>query len=126
MAYRIAADIIILLHFAWIVFLTVGFPVVLAVNRAGWRIFHFMALVVTLLMQLTGTVCPLTYCEAFLRSQGRETAVYPGDFMIEWIEYIIYVEDATLRAITLCTIGFLAVVVSSFWFRPLRVHRHDR
>jgi len=126
MAYRIAADITILLHFAWILFLTMGFPVVLAVNRAGWRIFHFIALVVTVLMQVTGTICPLTYCEAYLRSQGRETDLYPGAFMIEWIEHIIYVGDATLPAITLCTIGFLAVVVSSFWFRPPRMHSRDR
>ena len=80
------------------------------------------ALIITILMQLTKTICPLTYLEAYLKSRDISEAVYPGSFIIERIEDIIYVEDVvTLERISYLTIVFFIIVLFSFWFRPVRL-----
>ena len=119
MFYKIAADLVIFLHFLWIAFVILGFPIFLFLNLRGWRIFHLAALIVMIIMQLTRTICPLTYLEAYLKSKGASGQVYAGQFMIETIEKLIYVENLTLEKITYLTIIFFIAVLLSFWFKPL-------
>jgi len=120
MLYRIAADLVIFIHFLWIAFVILGFPVFLIFNLPKWRVIHLTALIGMIVMQLTRTICPLTYLEAYLKSKGASGQVYPGQFMIHTIEKLIYVEELTLEKITCATIIFLVVVLLSFWFRPVR------
>ena len=120
MLYRIAADIVIFIHFLWIAFVILGFPVVLIFNFPKWRVVHLAALIGMVVMQLTRTICPLTYLEAYLKSKGASGQVYPGQFTIHAIEKLIYVEDLTLEKITYATIIFLIAVLLSFRFRPVR------
>lgn len=119
MIYDVLAGLIIAVHFAWILFLIFGLPVLMALDMRRLRIFHFAALVGTVLMQATGTVCPLTYLEAALRS-GGQASVYPGQFITECLESIIYVNDLTLKTVQALTIILLAATALSFLFRPLR------
>jgi hypothetical protein len=119
MPYRVAADFVIFLHFLWIAFVILGFPVFFFLNWPKWRIFHLSTLIAMIVMQLTRTICPLTYLEAYLKSKGESGSVYPGQFMIDTIEKLIYVEDLTIEKITYATIIFLIVVLLSFWFRPV-------
>jgi hypothetical protein len=119
MSYRIAADFVIFAHLLWIAFVILGFPVFFYLNWPKWRIFHLITLIAMIVMQLTRTICPLTYLEAYLKSKGESGRVYPGQFMIDTMEKLIYVEDLTLEKITYATIIFLIVVLLSFWFRPL-------
>jgi hypothetical protein len=119
MFYGVAADGVIFLHFLWIAFVILGFPIFLFLNLPGWRIFHLAALIAMIIMQLTRTICPLTYLEAYLKSKGASGQVYPGQFMIETIEKLIYVENLTLEKITYLTIIFFIAVLLSFWFKPL-------
>jgi hypothetical protein len=120
MPYRIAADAVIVLHLLWIAFVIVGFPFFLYLNHRVGRLIHVAALTSMVIMQLTHTVCPLTYLEAYLKSRGEAGFVYPGEFMIGTIERLIYVEDLTLEKIMYVTILYLAVVALSFWFRPIK------
>jgi hypothetical protein len=119
MFYRIASDLVIFIHFLWIVLIILGFPIFLYLNLPVWRIFHLAILIAMIIMQLTHTICPLTYLEAYLKSKGASGDVYPGQFMIETIERLIYVEDLTLEKITYLTMIFLIIVLLSFWFKPL-------
>lgn len=119
MPYAIAADIVIVVHFLWIAFVILGFPVFLWINSARWRLIHLAALIAMVLMQVTRSICPLTYLEAWLKSEGREAEVYSGKFLIETIERLIYVDTVTLEKITWATGAYLALIVLSFWFRPL-------
>ncbi|HOO90701.1 MAG TPA: DUF2784 family protein [Syntrophales bacterium] len=122
MFYKVSADFIIIIHLMWILFVILGFPVFLYFNLTGWRLLHVAALIITILMQLTKTICPLTYLEAYLKSRDISEAVYPGSFIIERIEDIIYVEDVvTLERISYLTIVFFIIVLFSFWFRPVRL-----
>lgn len=119
MPYAIAADIVIVLHFLWIAFVILGFPVLLWINNARWRLIHLAAVIWMVLMQLTRSICPLTYLEAWLKSEGQGAEVYSGKFLIETIERLIYVDTVTLEKITWATGTYLLLIVLSFWFRPL-------
>lgn len=125
MFYSIAADCVIFIHFLWIAFVILGFPVCLYLNWPRWRVFHLLSLIAMVIMQLTHTICPLTHLEAYLKSKGTSARVYPGKFTIETIEKLIYVEDLTLEKITYATIIFLTAVVTSFWIRPIHVKKRN-
>lgn len=120
MFYKVAADVVILIHFLWIGFVILGFPVALYFNSAKWRLIHVAAVILMIAMQLTRTICPLTYLEAWLKSGGSANSVYPGAFIAEWVERLIYVEDVTLEKIMYATMAYFALILLSFWFRPLR------
>lgn len=125
MLYRVASDLVIVVHFAWIAFLILGFPICLYLKLRTWRIVHLVALIGTVVMQLTGAICPLTYLEACLKSHGTASAVYPGQFIGQAVERLIYVEDVTLETVTKLTIVFLTAVLLSFWLRPIRFKRSN-
>jgi len=125
MFYSIAADCVIFIHFLWIAFVILGFPVFLYLNWPRWRVFHLVSLIAMVIMQLTHTICPLTHLEAYLKSKGTSGQVYPGKFTIETIERLIYVEDLTLEKITYATIIFLTAVVTSFWIRPIHIKKRS-
>jgi hypothetical protein len=74
-------------------------------------------------MQLTGTICPLTYLEVYLKSHGAAGQVYPGQFIGQTMEKLIYVEDLNLETVTRLTILFLIAVVLSFWLKPISLKR---
>lgn len=119
MFYQIAAGVVILIHFLWIAFVILGFPLFLWRNNAPWRIIHLAAVIWMVLMQVNRAICPLTYFEMWLKSEGQGTEVYPGKFMIETIEQLIYVDNVTLEMITYATAAYLVLIVLSFWFRPI-------
>jgi hypothetical protein len=120
MLYKVTADAVILIHFLWIGFVILGFPVALYFNSAKWRLIHLAAVILMIGMQVTRTICPLTYLEAWLKSGGGEAKVYPGAFIAEWVEKLIYVEDVTLEKIMYATMAYFALILLSFWFRPLQ------
>ncbi|MGE5790750.1 MAG: DUF2784 domain-containing protein [Syntrophaceae bacterium] len=119
MSHQIAADIVIVIHFLWIAFVILGFPVFLWINSARWRLIHLAAVIWMVLMQITRSICPLTYLEAWLKSEGQGAEVYSGKFIIETMERLIYVDNVTLEKITYATGVYLTLIVLSFWFRPI-------
>jgi len=119
MFYQLAADIVVLIHFLWIAFVILGFPVFLWLNSARWRLIHLAAVIWMVLMQITRSICPLTHLEAWLKSEGQVTEVYSGKFIIETLERLIYVDNVTLEKITYATGIYLTLIVLSFWFRPI-------
>jgi len=126
MIYQIAADIVIVIHFLWIAFVILGFPVTLWLNNARWRLIHLAAVIWMILMQVNRAICPLTYLEAWLKSEGRTAEVYSGKFIIETIEHLIYVDSLTLEKIMYATAAYLVLIVLSFWFRPIRKKTRQR
>jgi hypothetical protein len=120
MGFKIAADLFVFIHFLWILFIILGFPLFFYFNLVKWRLFHLAALTVTIIMQLTRTICPLTYLEAYLKSKDLSHEIYPGSFIIEAIEEVIYVQDVTLELIAFLTLIYFIVVLLSFWLRPIK------
>ena len=120
MLFTIASHLAVFIHFLWIIFIILGFPLFLYLNLSKWRRIHLVAIIATVFMQVAGIICPLTYLEAYLQSRDLSGTVYPGSFIIEKIEELIYVENFTLEIIMYLTAVYLLAVILSFWIRPIR------
>lgn len=83
----IAADIVVLLHLAFILFVAIGGLFVLRWPRLAWA--HLPAAMWGALVELAGWICPLTPLENRLRSAAGESA-YTGGFIDRYIVPIVY------------------------------------
>ena len=122
----ILSDIVLVIHFSWILFIVLGLPVALAFGMRRLRIVHAVALVGTVIMQVTGTICPLTHLEEYLRRAATPGFSYGGSFIITWLRHLIYIEDigVSLVIIYILTGIYLAFAILSWFLWPLsRPHR---
>jgi hypothetical protein len=84
---RILADLIVLLHFAFILFALFGGLLVL--RRRGWVWFHLPAAAWAALIEFAGWICPLTPLENRLRAQGGGSG-YGTGFVEHYILPLVY------------------------------------
>ncbi len=115
------SDIVLVVHFAWILFIILGLPAALAFGMRRLRIAHAVALVGTVVMQVTGTICPLTHLEEYLRRSDAPGFSYGGSFIITWLRHLIYIEDigVSLVIIYILTGIYLAFVILSWFLWPV-------
>jgi hypothetical protein len=89
MAYRLAADLLLLLHLAFIMFVLLGG--LLAWWRRWFAALHLPAALWAVLLELNGWGCPLTPWEQQLRLAAGE-AGYSGGFIAHYLLPLIYPE----------------------------------
>ncbi len=87
MLYRIAADLLVILHLAFIVFVVLGGLLAFQWPRVPWL--HLPAVVWGVLVELYGWLCPLTPWEQQLRLLAGENG-YSGSFIAHYIMPVIY------------------------------------
>ena len=87
MYFRPAADLVVLLHFAFILFVLFGGLLALRWRKLPWL--HLPAVLWGVLIEFTGGVCPLTPLENGLRRLAGESG-YRGGFVEEYLVPIIY------------------------------------
>lgn len=109
-------ELVLIIHFLVVLYFIVGFPVGLFYNWRLFRIIHASALAGVTLLMVLGVPCPLTILEETLR-QGP---VYEGSFIASWLSRILYLEGIDTKKIILMDLGFLVLVGSSFFWRPLK------
>src|SRR5438093_13629771 len=107
MWYSLFTDLIVLLHFAFVLFVLFGGLLTVKWPRVVW--IHGPALLWGCIVEFTGTVCPLTPLENHLRMQGGEFG-YEGDFVSRWLLPILYPEALT-RSIQLA-LGAIVLVLN--------------
>ena len=90
MLFKILADLVVLVHFLWIIFLFLG--AVLGVRCKAIKIIHLSALCFAILIQVFDWYCPLTYLEFWLRSKHDPALTYSGSFVIHYVEKVVYLE----------------------------------
>ncbi|HVP86870.1 MAG TPA: DUF2784 domain-containing protein [Casimicrobiaceae bacterium] len=105
MLERIAADAVLLVHLAFVVFVILGGALLLRWPKLAW--IHLPAVMWAALVELNGWICPLTPLEVELRRASGD-AGYAGDFLEHYIVALLYPEGLT-RAMQ---IGFGAAVVA--------------
>jgi len=124
--YKILADIVLFVHFAWILFMLSGFLLTAAAfkyNRIfNWRLFrasHLAGIAYVCLLAALGKPCPLTLLENALAAGYDSGLVYPGSFLAHYIGRLVYpdIQPMMLVIPTLCLGIFTAVV---FIFKPPR------
>lgn len=126
MAYRVAADMVLIVHVAFIAFVVLGLLLTLVGGVFGWgwvrqpwfRLVHLMAIGVVVVQAWLGVMCPLTVWESRLR-QAAGQPVYEQGFIADWLQPVIFF-DAEPWVFTLAYSVFGALVVLSFWLVPVR------
>jgi hypothetical protein len=110
--YGFLADLIMVLHFAFI--LLVVFGGLLALRWQRFALLHLPAVLWALYLELKpGTLCPLTPLEQSLRLRAGESA-YRGGFIEHYLEPIIY-PDMSLHDQYFLGIGLLVLTVVIYW-----------
>jgi hypothetical protein len=99
MLYKILADIVVLMHFLWIVFLISG--AFLGIRNRAIKIFHISGLAFAIVIQIFGWFCPLTDLEVWLRAKHDPSLAYTGSFIIHYLEKLIYIEISPVLIFTL-------------------------
>ena len=90
MFYKVFADIVVLVHFLWILFLFFG--AFWGIRNRAVRIFHISGLAFAFVIQIFDWYCPLTHLEFWLRSRHNPALAYTGSFIIYYVEKMVYLE----------------------------------
>src|SRR5262245_39963336 len=130
--YRSAANALLVLHFAYVAFVVIGFAVILlglALGK-GWarnpwlRWLHLLAIVVVAGEAMLDITCPLTAWEHQLRHLAGQTVV-DVDFIAAWLHKLMFFELPSW-VFTTAYISFGAAVLLVFlWFPPRRRRRQS-
>lgn len=125
LAWRLAADAVLLLHFAYVLFVVLGLALILAGGLLQWRwvrnpvfrTLHLLAIAVVVAQAWLGMVCPLTTLENVLRARAYD-ATYPGDFISWWVHRVLFWQAPPVVFSVIYTVFGLLVAASWLWVRP--------
>jgi hypothetical protein len=92
MAYRLLADIVTVLHLAFVAFVVLGGFLVLRWPRSIW--IHGPAVLWGAVVEWAGWVCPLTPLENWLRLKG-DVRGFAGGFVEHYLVPLLYPEALT-------------------------------
>jgi hypothetical protein len=90
MGSRILADLLVLVHLGFVLFVVAGGALVLRWPRLAFA--HVPAAVWGAWIELRGGICPLTPWEKSLRERAGQ-AVYAGDFIGHYVLPVLYPVD---------------------------------
>jgi hypothetical protein len=122
MLYRLAADAVLLLHLAFIVFALLG--AAFAARRRWLVVVHLPAAAWGFFVELTGRICPLTYAENFLRIRAGQSG-YTESFIEHYLLAVIYPAGLT-REVQFVLAGVVIVInvaIYAWLFYPRRASR---
>ena len=122
MPYRFAADAVLILHLAFVLFVVLGGFLVLRWPKLAWA--HLPAVAWGALVEFSGWICPLTPLENALR-RATGDAVYAGDFVEHYIVSLLYPESLTRGAQV--AFGIAVVVLNAVIYGAVlrRQHRNQ-
>ena len=118
------ADVILIVHLVYIVFIILGLILIAIGALARWRwirspwfrVAHLSAILVPLIETAIGLECPLTSLENLARMRAGQAA-YGGSFVVYWLRLIIFHDwPPTTFAILYATIAVL--ILASFVLIP--------
>jgi len=105
--YRALADVVLIAHFAFVLFVVLGGLLVLRWPRLAWL--HLPAAIWGVLIEYSGWICPLTPLENSLRTRGGE-AGYSGGFIEHYIQPVLYPSGLTRS--TQIVLGSLLLILN--------------
>ena len=111
MLHRVLADMVVVVHFAFIVFVAIGSFLALKWPRLVWL--HVPVAVYATVIVTIGFTCPLTPLEKHLRERAGQVA-YDGGFVDRYLEGVIYPDRfivlARLLVALLIVVGYTLLV----------------
>lgn len=121
MGYRMAADLILVLHLSFMLFVLCGG--LLCLRHTRWAWLHLPAMAWGVWVEWTKSICPLTPLENHFRQLAAGQA-YPEGFIESYLVPLIY--PGQLGATTQCLAGALVLVINALVylliFHKLREH----
>ena len=123
MWYRIGADFVLIVHFAFVLFVIFGGLLAIRWPRVAWV--HVPVAIYGAMIEFIGFICPLTPLENAWRRHGGE-AGYAGGFIEHYITATIYPAGLTRRVqlvLGLAVIALNAIVYTIVARRASRAVR---
>ena len=111
--YSLLADLALIVHLAFVVFVLCGGLLVLRWRRIAWL--HLPAATWGAVVEFTGWICPLTPLENWLRAQGGETS-YRSDFIAQYLLPVLYPGDLTRDLQLLLGTGVVVLNTAIYWW----------
>ena len=108
MLYLLIADLLVLLHLAFVGFVVVGVLLVLRWPRLAW--IHLPCALWGALIEFSGWVCPLTPLENRFRQLGGQ-AGYAGGFVEHYLLPVLYPQGLT-RPVQV-VLGMLVLILNA-------------
>jgi hypothetical protein len=116
-----AADAVLFVHFAFVLFVTAGLAMIWIGAALRWRWvrnrtfrwLHLGAICFVAAEALAGVACPLTLWEDALRGRASDVG-----FIARWVRSVMFYELPEW-IFTMAYVGFAVVVAVTFWFVPL-------
>ena len=128
MNYSHLADLVLLIHFAIVLFVVGGLLLIVLGNFLRWswvnhwlfRAMHVLAISVVVLESWLGIECPLTTLENWLRLQAGQ-GVYQGSFIQHWVHGVMFYQAPGWVFALAYTLFGLAVVAAWWRWPPQRI-----
>lgn len=119
--HALLADMVLVVHAGFVVFVVSGCGAILVGPWAGWRWIysrrfrwlHLAAIAVVVAQAWLGRLCPLTLWESELRRRAGE-AGYAGGFIQHWLHRLLYYDVPPWVFVVTYTI-FGALVLGLWW-----------
>tara|TARA_Y100000591_G_C21786863_1_gene674298 strand:+ start:1105 stop:1467 length:363 start_codon:yes stop_codon:yes gene_type:complete len=105
--YEILANLTLLIHLVFILFVVFGGLLFFIFSKIIY--IHFPSLLWGIYIELTNSVCPLTYLENWFLHKG-ELTTYSNDFINKYLFPVIYPEGLT-NEIQIC-LGISLIVIN--------------
>lgn len=131
MIYELLADLIVAVHFLFILFVIGGEVAIIlgVVRRWSWvrnlwfRLAHVLAIVIVAMEAVTGVICPLTTWEWNLRERAGQIVEDDISFVGRLIRDVLYYELPPWVFTTAYVAFALLVIVTFIVAPPRRKHR---
>jgi len=90
--YELAADFVLIVHFAFIIFVVFGALLFFVLTKTIYV--HLPALFLTIYIELTDFICPLTHLENWFL-QKADLKIYSEGFIQNYLVPIVYPKNLT-------------------------------
>ena len=111
--YEIAANLILLVHFAFIIFVVLGGLLFFASSKIIF--IHIPALIWGIYIELTSSTCPLTYLENWFLHKAN-LITYSGSFIQNYLVPIVYPVNITKDLQIFLGIGLIVINIVIYAF----------
>jgi len=122
--YPILANVVLIIHAAFVAFVVLTTPFIYIGKVLNWRwvriywlrIAHLIGICIVAAQSWAGVICPLTTLEMRLR-QNSDLATYSGSFIEHWLQKLIYWDLPAWAFIVIYSL-FALLVIFAWYFVP--------